>query len=85
MSHFALPEFWYSYRQLSPELRDLADKNFELMKRDPNHPSIRLKKAGPYWSARVGRGHRALARESDDGLVWFWIGPHAEYDRLLKG
>jgi hypothetical protein len=35
------------------------------------------------WSARVGSRHRALAIEVDDGLVWFWIGSHAEYDRLL--
>jgi hypothetical protein len=34
----------------------------------------------------LGSGHAltlALTIEVDDGLVWFWIGSHAEYDRLL--
>jgi hypothetical protein len=28
--------------------------------------------------------YRALAVEVDDGLLWFWVGTHAEYDKLLK-
>jgi hypothetical protein len=28
--------------------------------------------------------YRALAAEVTDGLVWFWIGSHADYDRLVK-
>jgi hypothetical protein len=44
---------------------------------------LRFKKTGDVWSARIGSRHRALAIEVDDGLVWFWIGSHAEYDRLL--
>jgi hypothetical protein len=27
--------------------------------------------------------HRALAVEAGTGLVWSWIGTHADYDRLL--
>jgi hypothetical protein len=38
---------------------------------------------GRFWSARVGISHRALAVESDRGLVWFWIGEHAEYDKIV--
>jgi hypothetical protein len=39
---------------------------------------------GKLWSARVGLHYRALATEADGDLVWFWIGSHAEYDRLTK-
>jgi hypothetical protein len=42
-----------------------------------------VKKVGRFWSARVGDRHRALAIEAADGLVWFWIGTHAEYDKLV--
>jgi len=35
------------------------------------------------WSVRVGLHYRALATEVDADLVWFWIGSHAEYDKLL--
>jgi hypothetical protein len=61
----------------------LADKNFALLKSDPRHRSLRLKKVGPYWSVRVGLRHRALATEVDGDLVWFWIGSHADYDSML--
>lgn len=84
MSHHATPEFWFHYRRLPPVVRELADKNFGLLLNDPSQPSLRFKKAGGYWSARVGLRHRALARDRPEGVVWFWIGPHDEYDRLLK-
>ena len=82
--HVAAPSFWSAYAALLQAVRVLADKNFELLKQNPRHPSLMLKKVGRYWSARVGSGHRALAVEAEDGLVWFWIGEHAEYDRMIK-
>ena len=84
MSHFATPEFWELYHALPVEVRALANKNFALLKAEPDHPSLRLKKAGPFWSARVGLHYRVLARERPEGLVWFWIGPHAAYDALIR-
>ena len=64
--------------------RDAADTAYALLKSDPRHPSLRLKRVGPYWSARIGLRHRALAVDVEGGLLWFWIGNHAEYDRLIK-
>ena len=84
MNHFTTPQFWQLYNALPLEVRDLADKSFELLKADPSHPSLHFKKAAVYWSARVGLHYRVLAKERADGLVWFWIGPHAVYDTLLS-
>ncbi|MCX7420664.1 MAG: hypothetical protein NT013_14155 [Planctomycetia bacterium] len=84
MTHFASPEFWYHYRRLPSKIRLVADKNFALLKVDPSHPSLRLKKVGRYWSVRVGLNYRALARQRPEGLLWFWVGPHAEYDSLIS-
>ena len=72
------------YRRLPPEIRDLADKNFSLLKLEPRHPSLRLKKleGSDLWSVRVGLRYRALAKRRAEGFVWFWIGRHGEYDRL---
>jgi hypothetical protein len=81
--HFASPAFWQAYRQLPEAVRALADKNFELLKADPHHPSLRLKKIGRYWSVRIGSRYRALAVSVDDGLLWFWIGSHADYDAMI--
>jgi len=82
LKHFASPEFWFHYRQLPEEIQKLADKNFELLKADPRHPSLCLKKVGRFWSIRVGLHYRALAKDRTEGLVWFWIGSHNVYDRL---
>ncbi len=84
MNHFADPDFWFYYRQLPEDIRALADKNFALLKDNPRHSSVRLKKVGILYSARVGLHYRALAREYPDGLQWFWIGHHASYDQLLN-
>ena len=84
MRHFASPDFWAAYRKLPESVRNLADKNFALLKSEPRHPSLHFKKVGKLWSARVGLHYRALATEVDGDLVWFWVGSHAEYDRLTK-
>jgi hypothetical protein len=84
VKHLASPEFWAGYQRLPVHVRSLADKNFALLKSNPSHPSLHLKKIGRYVSARVGLRYRALAVEVDDGLLWFWIGSHADYDQLLK-
>jgi hypothetical protein len=84
VKHFATPDFWFSYRQIPVEIQNLADKNFELLKQNPRQPSLRLKKIGVIYTARVGLHYRALAKERTDGLVWFWIGHHTIYDSLIK-
>jgi len=84
VNHHASPDFWAYYRALPASVQELADKSFGLLKADPSHPSPHFKKVGRYWSARVGLHHRAVAVQAPDGLVWFWIGAHAEYDRLVS-
>ena len=83
MKHHALPEFWACYNVLPEHVRELADKNFELLKTDNDHPSLRFKQVGILWSARVGLHYRTLARRRGDDVHWFWIGPHSEYDKFL--
>ena len=83
MNHRTSARFWRCYRGLPKEIRDLADRNYANLKADPSHGSLHFKKIGELWSARVGLHYRALATESGDDLVWFWLGPHAEYDKLV--
>ena len=84
MNHFASRSFWTAYQQLPPDIRELADKRFALLKADIQHPSLNFKKVGKYWSVRVGLGYRALAREVDGGLLWRWIGTHDDYIRQIR-
>jgi hypothetical protein len=87
MQHLTLPRFWQHYRQLPKAVQAVADKQYALLKVDPSHPSLQLKKVGKtkqLWSVRVSEQYRALGVEKPEGVVWFWIGPHAEYDKLLS-
>jgi hypothetical protein len=61
LKHYASPAFWEAFGSLDPAVQKAARGAFDLMKSDPRHPSVRLKKTGHYWSARVGRSHRAVA------------------------
>jgi hypothetical protein len=83
VKHSASPKFSAASEALPPSIQRLADANFALLKRDPRHPSLQFKKVGKYWSARVGLRYRALPVEAGDAYVWFWVGSHAEYDRLI--
>jgi mRNA-degrading endonuclease RelE of RelBE toxin-antitoxin system len=83
MKHFASPAFWQHYRKLPANIRELADKNFKLLKQDSSHPSLHLKNVSRFWSVRVAKKYRALAVQVEEGLIWFWIGTHTEYDKLV--
>jgi hypothetical protein len=83
VTHVATARFWRCYRKLPEEVRRLADRNFALLKTDPSHRSLQLKHLGQFWAARIGLHYRALAVEAASDLVWFWIGSHAEYDKLV--
>jgi len=83
LNHYATPEFWYNYRALSIQIQQIADRAFDHMNSDPRHPGLHLKQVDEFWTARVGLHHRAVGVTVSDGVSWFWIGTHAEYDKLL--
>ncbi len=74
MNPVATSRFWTCYQDLTAEARVQADKQFALLKLNPSHSSVRLKKVGRFWSARVSLSVRALAIEDQGTFVCFWIG-----------
>jgi mRNA-degrading endonuclease RelE of RelBE toxin-antitoxin system len=81
-----LPRFWQAYNKLPKDIQTLADKNYELLKNNPLHPSLHFKKVGKrkkLWSVRITDNYRALGLEKPEGIVWFWIGTHSDYDAIL--
>ena len=78
------PQFWELYGNLPDHIKQLADKNFVLLKEDPKHPSLHFKKIENMWSVRVGAHYRALGFDHDGKILWFWIGSHNEYDRMIR-
>jgi hypothetical protein len=84
MKSLATPDFWEAFARLPAEVKALAKRAYRIWSHDPRHPSLCFKKVGETWAIRIGRAHRALAVQQNDAFYWFWIGPHDEYERLLK-
>ncbi len=71
---------------LPARVRQQARDAYRLFQENPTHPGLRFKKVHddpPIYSARVGIGYRVVGAVDGDTVVWFWIGSHADYDRLL--
>ena len=69
------------------EIRRVADRAYENWQKDSKHPSLDFKprkgcKKIKLWSARVGLHYRAVCTKDGQDWLWFWIGIHAEYDKL---
>jgi len=60
VKQYASSDFWEAYQKLPAEIRALADKNYELLKANPRHPSLQLKRIEELWSVRVGQHYRAV-------------------------
>jgi hypothetical protein len=65
--HRATACFWTSLERLPESVQRVARQNFELLKMNPEHPSLHFKRIGKLWSARVGINYRAIAAE-DGGI-----------------
>ena len=83
MIHRAAPDFWACYKNLPVEVQRLADRAFALLRDDPRRPSLHFKKIDEIWSVRIGLHYRAVGLNLPDGVLWFWIGTHADYDRIV--
>jgi len=72
---------------LPEEVQLQAAKAYRQFKVDPWHSSLRFKQvhpSQPIYSVRITIGNRAVGRRDEKGMLWFWIGSHADYERLLN-
>ena len=85
MKSFATADFWKAYAELSPEIKEQAQKAYQLWQENSFHPSLHFKKVGKnLWSARISGGYRALALKKGTNYYWIWIGDHDEYESFLN-
>lgn len=84
MRHFASSKFWLCFNELPSNIQKQARNSYELLKQNPQHPSLQFKsiKNGKFRSVRVSLDYRALGVPVPEGVQWFWIGSHATYDKL---
>ena len=85
MKSFTTSDFWQTYAELAPPVKEQAKKAYRLWRENPLHPSLHFKKVGKnLWSVRISGGYRALAFKRGADYYWFWIGSHNAYDNLLN-
>ncbi|GBO54861.1 hypothetical protein APA_2912 [Pseudanabaena sp. lw0831] len=86
MKSITTTAFRKTYAQLPIQIRERAYEAYLQFKEDPSHPSLRFKKIHselPIYSVRISKNYRAVGQLDKDTIIWFWIGSHAEYDKLL--
>jgi hypothetical protein len=60
-------------------------QKFQALAKNPSLKSLAFKKIkSDLWSVRAGSGFRALATFDGDCYLWFWIGTHDEYERIIR-
>jgi len=78
--------FRNAFAELPASVQRQARQAYRRFRDNPSHPGLRFKPVdteSSTYSVRVSRGYRALGRLDGDEIVWFWIGSHADYDKLL--
>jgi mRNA-degrading endonuclease RelE of RelBE toxin-antitoxin system len=74
------------FAALPQPVQKRAKEAYQLFRTNPNHPSLHFKQIDPedpsIYSARVGMSYRVVGTRQGDLIVWYWIGTHAEYDKL---
>lgn len=89
MTSHTTERFRRAFEVLPHSIQHRARVAYARFRNDPYHPSLQFKQVHstrPVFSARVGLGYRALGVKEGDVMIWFWIGSHSEYDRvILKG
>lgn len=80
------PEFWACFDALPGEIRRQAVRAYARWRDDPRHPGLHFKRihaSEPIYSVRIGIHWRAIGVVDDGAVTWFWIGSHADYDRMI--
>lgn len=79
--------FRTAFGDLEPDVKRHTRHAYRLFKQNPHHPALHFKQvhpSEPIWSVRIAGGYRAVGVRAKDKIVWYWIGSHANYDRLLS-
>lgn len=79
-------QFWQLFESLPADVREDAKRAYRLFRVDPSHPGLRFKKLKgeeEIYSVRIGLEYRALAVVKKGRAIWYWIGSHRDYNRLI--
>jgi hypothetical protein len=75
------------YKKIPMDIKKIANKQYKLFKENPYHSSLHFKRihsSKPIFSARINLNYRTIGVLQDSTIIWFWIGSHDEYERIIK-
>ena len=87
MNSHITQSFRESFAKLSATVQAQAKAAYRRWRDNPSHPSLHFKPVrsnADCYSVRIGQHYRAVAVKQDDHYIWFWIGSHSVYDKLLR-
>ena len=87
MKSYTTRQFRRLFTSLPRHVQHQARQAYRLFRQNASHPGLHFKRVfadPPMYSTRVGIGYRAVGVLDGDTITWFWIGSHANYDRLLE-
>lgn len=79
--------FRKSFKKLPLDIQQKARKSFNLWQENIQHKSLKFKKIHKekeIYSIRITLGYRAVGVIDKKEMIWFWIGSHSNYDKLIK-
>ena len=78
--------FWRHYSALPADVKEQAREAYAMFASDPYHLSLHFKRVHstrPVFLVRIGMHYRAVGNLDGSEVTWFWIGSHADYDKLV--
>lgn len=83
--HIKSPDFIALVQKLPQNIQRRAAKQIQLLEENPLYPSLQFKKVSVgLWSIRITNNYRSLGYEEDGQIIWFWIVPHSEYEKMIR-
>ncbi len=79
-------QFRKAFEALPAQVQEQAREAYRQFKQNPAHPSLHFKQvhpSKPIYSVRITGDYRAVGIRDHDDIVWFWIGSHQAYDKLI--
>ena len=87
MKSYTVDSFWKTFDKIPLGIQNAAKRKFQIWKENPFYPSLRFKCVNSkenIWSVTITTNYRALGVKSEDAILWYWIGKHDDYEKLLK-
>ena len=87
MNSHITDKFRKAFAEMPADVQKQARQAYRLFIENPYHPSLRFKPihpTRPIYSVRIGMDYRAIGIRNGGDIIWYWIGSHAEYDKLIR-